>query len=96
MLKDIRETAINFDDESDYATYFVSQKKFINKLVHQAEQYPNDVKIKAVNPDGSIVAYIPKKWFKPPAPPKQMSASQKDAASERFKKYHKRKENNDV
>lgn len=90
MIKDVRETAINFDDESDYATYFVGQKKYINKLKKQAEMYPDEVQIRVVNPDGSIVASIPKKWFKPPAPPKKVSDERRAAMSERSKKYHEK------
>lgn len=95
MIKDVRETAINFDDKSDFATYYVGQKKYINKLMKQAKQYPNDVTIKVVNPDGSILASVPKKWFKPPAPPKQVSDEHRMAMSERSKQYHKSK-NNDM
>lgn len=92
-MKELKETAVNFIEGDDYITYFTSQRKYINKLLKQAEKYPDSVKITVKNEDGSIVAHLPLKWFKAPTPPKQVSESQKMAAFERFKQYHKSKEN---
>lgn len=85
-MTDLKETAINYIVGEKHCTYYTAERKRITKLMKQAEQFPDEVKILAVNEDGSILAHIPLKWFKAPTPSKTrvMSEEQRLAASERF------------
>lgn len=64
MTGDIRETAIDHVAGENYATFFSSEAKWINLIWRLKEQYPNEVDIRNVNPDGSLSAHIPAGWFK--------------------------------
>ena len=46
------------------ATFFSSETKWINQIWKLKEQYPDEVEIRHVNPDGSLIAHIPAEWFK--------------------------------
>lgn len=86
-MAELRETALDYIVGGDHICYSTSDQKRINKILKQAEEYPNDVKIIAQNDDGSIYAHLPMSWFKPPSPPKKVSDKQREAAGERFRKY---------
>lgn len=71
-----------------------------SKLLKMAVDNSDDVKIIAVNEDGSVYAHIPVKYIKI-SPPRRISEKQKKIASERFKqmwseKQKKNGENEDV
>lgn len=65
-----------------------------SKILRLAEKFPDEVKIKAENSDGSLFAHIPVKYVKI-SPPKKISDEQKEAASERFKQMWKDKQRNE-
>ena len=66
--------------------------KYNNKVRKYAEDYPEAVKIVAVNQDSSIVAHLPLSWIKI-SKPKSVSDEQREKARERFAKL---RENNIV
>lgn len=59
-----------------------------SKLLKLAEKNPNEVKIVVENKDGSLFAHVPVNYIKI-SPPRQVSEEQKEAASERFKRMWK-------
>lgn len=63
------ETAVEFLSEDSHLTYTTNEKKYVNKLRRQAEEYPDDVQIVTEYPDGTVVAHLPQKWFVAPKPP---------------------------
>ena len=76
-------------------TVFVTRKKWVNRVKKYAEDYPDEVKIKHENADGSVVAHIPVSYFKITRPPeRELTEEQKAAAAERLESYRKAKENN--
>ena len=87
------ETAIERIQGDDYCCVTTGEHKFINKLNTLASKYPNQVKIKFNNEDGSILAYVPYDWFRFVLPPKKVSMTeeQKEAAKERVKKAREQK-----
>lgn len=77
------------DKGAEYAGVTVpSGTALKSKLIRLANQNPDEVKIMTENEDGSLFAYIPVNCVKI-SPPKKMSDEQKEAASERFKKMWK-------
>lgn len=88
---DLKETAVNYVAGDDFITIYTAERKWINKINALKEKCPSEVNIQAVNDDESIVAHVPIKWFKFPSPPKKVSDEFREAASERFKKYHSSK-----
>ena len=69
---------------------FPSTNRFNSKLRKLAEEYPDEVKIRYENRDGSVVGTIPVRFIKIGAP-RKVSDEQKEAASERFKQMWKDK-----
>ena len=72
--------------DKEVTVTFASHTKYNTKVRKLAEQNPEDVKIVAENPDGSIVAHLPLSYIKVNKP-KQMNYSeeQKEAMRERLK-----------
>lgn len=74
------ENSIESEDDKDcihYApnskklmTCFFTRKRWINKVVQYSEQYPDEVQIKHVNKDGSIIAHVPVDYLRISRPPK--------------------------
>lgn len=64
-----------------------SQKRWVNKLLKYAEEYPEDVKILARNEDGSVFAHVPVSWFKfsPPRKGRELTEEEKAIAAERMR-----------
>ena len=79
------ENCIEFLNNQHSITVSFCMQKWINKVKKLHEEYPNDVKILAENPDGSICAKLPVKFLKISAP-RKVSEEQRQAASERLKK----------
>ena len=75
-----------------------SQKKWVNKLLKYAEEYPEDVEIISQNSDGSVYAFVPISWFKfsPPRKGREMTEEEKVAAAERLREARKKKANERV
>ena len=87
------ETAIERIQGNNYCCVTTGERKFINKLNTFASKYPDQVKIKFINDDGSILAHVPYDWFRFVLPPKKLSMTeeQKEAAKERAKKAREQK-----
>ena len=61
-----------------------------SKLLRYAESRPDEVKVMAVNKDGSAFFHIPINYIKI-SPPRKVSEEQKQAAGERFRKMWEEK-----
>lgn len=72
---------------------FPSANRYNSKIRKLAEAYPDDVKIRYENKDGSIVATIPTSFIKisPKRAGREMTEEEKQAARERLAKYHANK-----
>lgn len=57
-----KETAFNYFTDEKYGTLFTSEKKIINKI-HKWIEKGEDVEIKHINQDGSIVCKVPKEFL---------------------------------
>jgi hypothetical protein len=81
------------ENKYEWAYYTPSKQRWVNKLLKQAEKYPDLVEILAYNDDGTVHARIPANWFKPPSPPivREMTEEQKEAGRERLAEYRKNK-----
>lgn len=62
-----------------------------SKLLRLAKEKPDEVKVIAINQDGSVFAHVPVTYIKV-SPPRQVSDEQKEAASERFKQMWKNRQ----
>ena len=62
-----------------------------SKLIRLFKEHPEDVKIIAENEDGSIFSHILVEYIKI-SPKRKVSDEQKEAASERFKKMWREKQ----
>lgn len=71
---------------------FPSANKYNNKIRALAEEYPEEVKIRHENKDGSIVATIPVRFIKISAP-RKVSDEQREALSERLKTARENRNN---
>lgn len=85
----MRENVIEWLNGQDWVSVSFAQGKYITKIRKLAESHPDEVKIIAENPDGSICAHVPLKYIKV-SPPKKMSEEQIAAATERMKNMHKK------
>ena len=86
-MTDLKETGLNFTSDENCATFFSSERKWINKLLNLSSQYPDDVKIIHYPEDnhGMFVAHIPKTYFKISPPRKrEMTDEQREAAALRL------------
>jgi hypothetical protein len=84
------ETAMGYLTEDEGRAWFSSdEKKWKNRIMKLAEEYPEQVKI-TVYPednDGCINAWIPAKWIRVKPPVKRnLTDEQRMAMSERLKK----------
>ena len=73
---------------------FPSANRFNSKIRHLAEEYPEEVKIRHENHDGSLVATIPVRFIKIGAP-RKLSEEQKAEMAERLK-IARDKQNNSI
>lgn len=62
------ETCFEYLSENPWGTFSTDEAKWVRKIEGWQKEYPGEVVITARNKDGSIVAHLPKKWFKV-APP---------------------------
>lgn len=87
----MNEFVIEWIKGSEYAGITVPSGTVLkSKLLRLAKEKPEDVKIIAINMDGSLYAHIPINYVKI-SPPRQVSDEQKEAASERFRKMWREK-----
>lgn len=88
----MNEFAIEWIKGGDYAGVTApSGTALKSKLIRFAREKPGEVEIISENEDGSIFAHIPVNYVKI-SPPRKVSEEQKEAASKRFKKMWKEKQ----
>lgn len=90
-IKDVAETTTNHIHGDSYLTFYSSDKKWIRRLLKLKKQYPDKIDIRHDDPDEGVLAYIPENWFRL-SPPRKISDAQRDAARDRMREYHKRKD----
>lgn len=82
----MNEFAINWLKNGEYAEVSVPTGTALkSKLMKYAEERPDEVKVMAVNKDGSAFFHIPINYIKI-SPPRKVSDEQREAAGERFRK----------
>lgn len=87
----MNEFAIEWTKDRDYAGVTVpSGTALKSKLMRYAEERPDEVKIEALNQDGSAFIKVPVNWVKI-SPPRKVSEEQREAAGERFRKMWEEK-----
>ena len=69
--------------DKEVTVTFPSSTKFNNTVRKLAEKYPDEVKIVAINKDGSIVAHLPLNYVKI-SHPRVLTDEQKQAAADRL------------
>lgn len=86
-VAEIQENAIEWYSGDDNVCISLTQKKYINKILRFSKSY-SEVKIDAVNDDGSICAHIPLSWIKisPKRSGREYTEDEKQAAAERLRK----------
>lgn len=92
----MNEFVIEWTKDRDYAGVTVpSGTALRSKLMRYAQERPDEVKVMAVNRDGSAFFHIPINYIKV-SPPRKVSEEQREAAGERFRKMWEEKKNNDL
>lgn len=87
----MNEFCIEWIKGNDYAGVTVpSGTALKSKLIRYAEERPDEVKIEALNQDGSAFIKVPVNWVKI-SPPRKVSEAQREAAGERFRKMWEEK-----
>lgn len=87
----MNEFCIEWIKGNDYAGVTVpSGTALKSKLMRYAKERPDEVKVMAVNEDGSASFHIPISYVKA-SPPRKVSDEQKVAAGERFRKMWEEK-----
>ena len=87
----MNEFAIEWTKDRDYAGVTVpSGTALKSKLMKYADSRPDEVKVMAVNEDGSAFFHVPINYIKV-SPPRQVSEKQREAAGERFRKMWEEK-----
>ena len=88
-----RETCITRLENDTHIGVYTSEVKFINQIKKLKEEYPNEVIINHINPDGSICVNLPYDWFRLPKPKakRNFTPEQKAAMVERMKKARETK-----
>lgn len=87
------ETSIERIQGDNYCCITTGERKFINKLKTLADKHPDQVEIKFINEDGSVLAYVPYDWFRFVKPPRNVSMTneQREAAKQRMLKAREQK-----
>mgnify|MGYP001625068834 FL=1 len=92
----MNEFCIEWIKGNDYAGVTVpSGTALKSKLIRYAEERPDEVKIEALNQDGSAFIKVPVNWVKI-SPPKKVSEEQRRSAGERFRKMWEEKKGDDI
>ncbi len=87
---EFRENVFEWLNGQDTITCTVSQKRFRNKLLKLAEQYPDEVKIEHMNDGVTILVKIPLKYLSIRRP-RELSEEERAKAAERLKAFRKNK-----
>jgi len=90
----IKEFNLNFCDDDDMASVTMYEKKYMNQINKLAESHPDEVKIVAVNEDGTMVAHLPKKYVHvsfSDRTRREMTEGERVAAAERLKVARQKK-----
>jgi len=85
-MDSMRENCIEFLRDEKTMTLTLCQGRFITKVRELAKKYPDEVKITAENPDGSIVAHMPVAALHLSIIRKTITDEQRKAATERLLK----------
>lgn len=85
--KEFRETVWEHVEGNKTATIYTAEKKFINELNKLADKYPEDVQIRTINPDGSLVVWVDAERYKPKWKVKlELTDEQREERRKRIKK----------
>lgn len=87
-----QECAIEWIKNARTATVtFPGGTKYNTKIKKLAEEHPEEVKIRAINKDGSLVATLPTSYIKisPKRAGREMTEEEKEAARQRLMNYRK-------
>jgi len=84
-----KETVIIFNDDEKIVHLSTSQDWMKVRLKKMAEEHPEEVKIISEN-QYTLLVEVPKKYIHI-RPPRQLSEEQKNAATERLRKYRENK-----
>ena len=80
------ETSINYLSDDKHAVISTDERKWVNRINALKEEYPDQVEIRSIFTDGTVVAHIPKGWVKVRPPAKRvMTEEQKMKAAERMR-----------
>ena len=91
-MKEIKETTYDQYSGEEIGTFFSSEYKMINKIYKLKEKFPDEVDIRYVNEDGSILCHIPSSWFKiSPKRKREMTDEERAAAKIRAEQMRKKK-----
>lgn len=88
MARDFKEANINFYEGDDTVWVTVYQGKYKNQIKKLAEEYPDEVKVIAINDNGTLYAKLDKKFVHLSfsyREKKEVTEEQREAARERIK-----------
>lgn len=84
-MEDIKETAWDHIYGEKIATFSTSEKKWIREIQRLHEEYPDEVDIRHINDDGSILVHLPAEWLRiRPKKKSNLSAEQIAASKARL------------
>ena len=84
-MEDIKETAWDHICGEKTATFSTSEKKWIREIYRLHEKHPDEVEIRYVNGDGSILVHLPADWLRiRPKKKSNLSAEQIAASKARL------------
>jgi hypothetical protein len=86
---EIKENMIEWINGQKHISVTLHDQKYIGKVKKLAEQYPNDVKIKAINEDGSIFAHIPRSALKLSIVKRNLTDEQRQLMGDRLRSLRK-------
>lgn len=90
MVENCNENCIEWIKGSEFAGVTASEIAFKNQILELAKKRPEDVKIIAMNNDGSIYAHVPRKYVKLRAP-RILTEEQRAELAERGKNMSRNK-----
>lgn len=92
----MNEFAIEWTKDRDYAGVTAPAGSALkNRLLRYAEERPDEVKIIALNKDGSIFAHVPINWVNC-RPPRQVSEKQRENMRQRSLQMWEEKRQNKI
>lgn len=86
------ETCFEYLTDDKYGTFCSDEKKWVRQIKELHAQYPDQVKIIS-DQNGSIMAHLPKSWFKVKPPVKRnLTEEQRKEASDRMRLLRQQQE----